>query len=57
MADVSVYKRAIVSYVSTVASVQWGEVRLGTDPVVTANPAYWVAFTDADMTGAKTHLH
>lgn len=57
MADVSVYKRALVSYVGALGSVQWGEVRLGTDPIVTANPAYWQVFTDADMTGGKTKLH
>jgi hypothetical protein len=56
MADVSTYKRATVSYISGTTSVQYGEIRAATDPVVLAHPAYWVAFTDADFTGGRTKL-
>jgi hypothetical protein len=55
MADVTTYKRALVSYVSTLAAVQFGEVRAASDPVVTANPAYWVAFSDAEIVRLKIH--
>jgi hypothetical protein len=53
MADVTTYKRALVSYAATIAVVQYGEVRLATDPVVLANPAYWSAFSDAEMVRLK----
>jgi hypothetical protein len=56
MADVTTYKRATISYFSTAsggAGVKVGEIRAAADAVVTANPAYWVAFTDAELsTGA-----
>lgn len=54
MADVSTYKRALFSYWSTLGPVKVGEIRAATDPIVTANPAYWVAFTDTDMSNGRT---
>jgi hypothetical protein len=60
MADITTYKRATVTYFSTAAgikAVQQGEVRAAADAVVTANPAYWVALTDADATGGVNKIH
>lgn len=56
MADVSTYKRALVSYVASLGSVKVGEVRASTDAMVLANPAYWVAFTDTDMSNGRTKV-
>ena len=60
MADITTYKRALVSYFSTasgVNGVKQFEVRAASDPVVTANPAYWVALTDADATAGVSKMH
>lgn len=56
MADVSTYKRALVSYVATLGPVKVGEVRAAADALVLANPAYWVAFTDTDMSLGRTKV-
>lgn len=55
MADVTTYKRATVSYVSSLGSVQIGEVRAAADAIVVANPAYWVALSDAGIVQLKIH--
>ena len=60
MADISTCKRATVTYFSTTAgtrAVQQFEVRAATDPIVLANPAYWVALTDADATAGANKIH
>ena len=53
MADVTTYRRALVSYHSTLGSVQFGEIRASTDPMVIANPAYWVALSDTEIIRLK----
>jgi hypothetical protein len=55
MADVTTYKRATVSYISSTTAVQFGEVRAASDAVVLANPAYWSAFSDAEIVRLKIH--
>jgi hypothetical protein len=55
MADVTTYKRATVSYVASLGAVQLGEVRAASDANVTANPAYWVALSDAGIVQLKIH--
>jgi len=60
MADSTTFRRALVTYFSTTAgsrAVQKDEVRTSADAVVLANPAYWVALTDADLTGGAMKLH
>lgn len=60
MADSTTFRRALFSYFSTTAGnrvVQKDEVRTSADAVVTANPAYWAALTDADLTGGTKVLH
>jgi alpha-D-ribose 1-methylphosphonate 5-triphosphate synthase subunit PhnH len=53
MADVSTYRRALVSYAAPGIMVNVGEVRAASDPVVTANPAYWAALTDGELTSGN----
>jgi hypothetical protein len=55
MADVTTYKRALFSYISSTTSVQFGEVRSASDAVVLAHPAYWTAFSDAEIVRLKVH--
>lgn len=58
MADVNTYKRAIATFASAGTVVHIGDVRAASDPVVTANPQWWVALVDADFTtpdGKKNH--
>jgi len=60
MADSTTFRRATVTYHSTAAgrgAVQKDEVRASTDPIVTANPAYWAALTDADLSNGARQLH
>lgn len=57
MADVTTYKYCIMSYATAAGSFHYGEVRAASDANVTAQPQYWVALTDAEMsTGKKNHL-
>lgn len=57
MADVSVYKRCTMSYAYAGTWIHAGEVRLGTDAAPAANPQWWVAITDADMTSGRKGVH
>jgi hypothetical protein len=57
MADVTTYKRSTMSYCATGAVINVGDVRAATDPVVTANPQWWVALTDAEMSDGKHGSH
>jgi hypothetical protein len=52
MADVTTYKRATMAYAALASGVvvRVGDVRAATDPIVTANPQWWVALADADFT-------
>ena len=60
MADITTYRRALTSYFSTASGligVKKDEIRAAADAVVTANPAYWAALTDADGTGGANKIH
>jgi alpha-D-ribose 1-methylphosphonate 5-triphosphate synthase subunit PhnH len=56
MADVSTYRRALTSYAAPGVVVTVGEVRAASDPVVTANPEYWVALTDGQLASGNEEL-
>lgn len=57
MADVSAYKHCIMAYAVAGQVNNVGDLRLATDPIVTANPQWWVAFADADFTTVKGKYH
>jgi hypothetical protein len=60
MADITTYRHALFSYFSTaseIGGVKKDEIRASSDAVVTANPAYWVALTDADGTAGVMKIH
>jgi hypothetical protein len=60
VADITTYRRALTSYFSTASGlvgVKKDEIRAVGDAVVTANPSYWVALTDADGTGGVSKIH
>jgi hypothetical protein len=57
MADVTVYKRSTMNYFWGTSYCHVGEVRVGTDPTVVANPQWWVALTDADLTSGQKGIH
>lgn len=56
MADVTTYKYCTMAYSTAAGTFHVGEVRATADAVVTANPQWWVALTDSEMSsGKKTH--
>jgi hypothetical protein len=60
MADSTTFRRCIIAFHSTAAGrgvVQKDEVRTSGDAVVVANPAYFVALTDADLSNGSMRLH
>lgn len=57
MADVNTYKHCIMAYATAAGMNNVGDLRASTDPVVTANPQWWVTFTDADFTAVKGKYH
>lgn len=50
MADVNTFKRCIMAYAVAGLVCNVGDLRQGVDPVVIANPQWWVALADADFT-------
>lgn len=50
MADVNTYKRCIMPYATTGTVHTPGDLRSASDPIVTANPQWWVALGDSDFT-------
>lgn len=56
MADVSVYKQATTTYFWSNQTINAGEVRLATDPAVTANPQWWATVTDAEMSAGTVQI-
>jgi hypothetical protein len=57
MADVSTYKHCIMAYATAGQVHNIGDLRLATDPIVLANPQWWVVFADADFTAVKGKYH
>ena len=57
MADVSTYRHCIAPYATAAGVHNVGDLRVSTDPVVTATPSMWVAFIDADFTAVKAKYH
>lgn len=57
MSDSTTFKRAITAYANGTTVVHQDEVRAAADPIVTANPQYWVALSDADLSGGTKKVH
>jgi len=57
MADVSTYRRCITAFSTGTVTCGVNEVRAAGDPLVSANPQFWSALTDAQMASAGWLLH